>query len=69
MAKKNDMAGQNKDQLIKLAHETREELRTLRFSVAGSKNKDVKQAAKLRKKLARMLTALGRTTGETMQGK
>ena len=58
MAKKNDIAGQSKDQLQKLAHETRESLRTLRFSVAGSKNKDVKQAAKLRKKLAQTLTAM-----------
>ncbi len=58
MAKKNDMAGQSKEQLTKLTQETREELRALRFSVAGSKNKDVKQAAKLRRKLAQAMTAL-----------
>lgn len=58
MAKKNDPAGQNANQLAKLAADTREELRVLRFSVAGSKNKDVKQAAKLRKRLAQTLTQL-----------
>ncbi len=41
---------------MKLANDKREELRSLRFNVAGSKNRDVKQAMKLRKEIARALT-------------
>ncbi len=36
---------------------TREELRGLRFSVSGSKTRNVKQALTLRKSVARALTA------------
>jgi ribosomal protein L29 len=58
MAKKLDITKHTKEDLVKLAHEKREELRALRFSVAGSKTRDVKAAAKLRKDIARVLTQL-----------
>lgn len=45
-------------ELIKLVADKREELRALRFNVAGSKNRDVKLQAKLRKDIARALTQL-----------
>ncbi len=58
MAKKLNYKTNTAEELTKIVHERREELRTLRFNVAGSKNRDVKQASKLRKEIARALTAL-----------
>ncbi len=58
MAKKLDLKNHTEVELAKLAMTKREELRVLRFNVAGSKNRDVKQASKLRKDIARALTAL-----------
>lgn len=58
MAKKTDYKTNTPEELTKIATEKREELRALRFNVAGSKNRDVKQASKLRKDIARALTAL-----------
>jgi len=57
MAKKTDYTTHTAEDLQKIANEKREELRALRFSVAGSKNRDVKAASKLRKEIARALTA------------
>ena len=57
MAKKTDIKNYSQDELLKLANDKREELRALRFNVAGSKNRDVKLAQKLRKEVARALTA------------
>lgn len=58
MAKKTDYKTNTPEELRKIADGKREELRTLRFHVAGSKNRDVKQASKLRREIARALTAL-----------
>lgn len=58
MAKKLDLKNHTRDELLKLANDKREELRSLRFNVAGSKNRNVKQAATLRKAVARALTQL-----------
>lgn len=57
MAKNTDYKNHSQEELTKIANDKREELRSLRFSVAGSKNRDVKQASKLRKEVARALTA------------
>ena len=54
--KKTDLTKHSKDELTKLAQDKREALRALRFNVAGSKNRDVKAARKLRKEVARALT-------------
>jgi len=56
--KKLDLKTHSADELAKLANDKREELRVLRFNVAGSKNRDVKQLSKLRKEVARALTQL-----------
>lgn len=60
MAKKTDIAKYSQDELHKMVGAKREELRALRFNVAGSKTKDVKLASKLRKDIARALTALNK---------
>lgn len=44
--------------LTKLVQDKREELRSLRFSVAGSKNRNVKLGKTLKKEVARALTEL-----------
>lgn len=56
--KKLDLKNHTQEELTKLANDKREELRALRFNVAGSKNRDVKQASKLRRDIARALTQL-----------
>lgn len=58
MAKKTSLINHTPEELTKLAHDKQEELRVLRFSVAGSKNRNVKQARTLRKEVARALTEL-----------
>ena len=58
MAKKLNLKNHSQEELVKLAESKREELRNLRFNVAGSKNRDVNMAAKLRKQIARAITQL-----------
>lgn len=48
------------EDLIRNAAALREELRGLRFAVAGSKNRNVKRARAIRKEVARILTEVGR---------
>jgi len=60
MSKKLDLKKHTQEDLQKLVSQKREELRALRFAVAGSKNRDVKKVGKLRKEIARALTALQR---------
>lgn len=57
MAKKIDHKGRSKEELNKIVGDKREELRALRFNVAGSKTHNVKAARNLRKEVARALTA------------
>lgn len=59
MAKKLDLKNHTPEDLKKLVAEKQEELRALRFNVAGSKNRNVKLAQSLRKAIARTLTELG----------
>ncbi len=58
MSKKNSLTKHSIEDLRKLAEEKREELRSLRFAVAGSKNRNVKLASTLRKEIARALTEI-----------
>ncbi|OGC81230.1 50S ribosomal protein L29 [Candidatus Adlerbacteria bacterium RIFCSPLOWO2_01_FULL_51_16] len=58
MAKKINLETHTPEDLQKLVSDKREELRQLRFSVAGSKNRNVKLASTLRKAIARALTEL-----------
>jgi ribosomal protein L29 len=57
MAKKT-LKANTPDELNKIVADKREELRALRFSVAGSKNRNVKLGRELRKDIARALTEL-----------
>ncbi len=65
--KKLDLKNHTTEELQKLTAEKREELRVLRFNVAGSKNRDVKAAGKLRHEIARALTRLN--AGQAQQAK
>ncbi len=58
MAKKTTLKNHSLPDVASLVKATREELRALRFSVAGSKNRNVKLARTLRKTIARGLTEL-----------
>ena len=53
-----DIKNKKNEELAKEAEEIREKLRTIRFGTAGSKTKDVKESAKLRKEVARILTEI-----------
>ena len=57
MAKKITYNDRSKEELTKIVSDKREELRALRFNVAGSKTRNVKAARNLRKEVARALTA------------
>ncbi len=58
MAKKTSLQKHSVEDLNRLVKDKREELRALRFSVAGSKNRNVKLGRTLRKDIARALTAV-----------
>jgi ribosomal protein L29 len=58
MTKKNSLKNHSNEELTKLVSDKREDLRALRFSVAGSKNRNVKAGRTLRKEIARALTLL-----------
>lgn len=57
MAKKETYKKHSAEELATVVAGKREELRALRFGAAGSKNKNVKLSATLRKQIARALTA------------
>lgn len=56
MAKKETYKDKKDGELISLLSEKREELRSLRFTAAGSRPKDTNAPAKIRKDIARILT-------------
>ncbi len=56
--KKHSLTKHSVEDLNKLVVEKREELRALRFAVAGSKTRNVKHASTLKKQIARALTEL-----------
>ena len=58
MAKKLSMKDKNKEELVKLLKEKREELRKLRFEAAGARPKDANASMKVRREIARIMTAL-----------
>jgi ribosomal protein L29 len=58
MAKKTDYNKKEKGELIKELAKLREELRTLRFTAAGARTKDAHARSKVRKDIARVMTAL-----------
>lgn len=54
-------AGKSKQDLLKVLLEKREAFRKLRFGTAGSKARNVKEGASLRKDIARIMTELNRS--------
>ncbi len=54
--KKKTVVGKDSAELQGVVDKNREELRALRFSAAGSKNRNVKLSRELRKEVARALT-------------
>lgn len=70
--KKNSLTNHSPEELKRLVDDKREELRALRFSTSGSKNRNVKQNRTLRKTIARGLTEMNirtKTTLRQAQGK
>jgi len=58
MAKKMKLAEKSQEELTKMLKESRESLRGLRFSAAGSRPKDAAEPKKTRKQIARVLTEI-----------
>lgn len=58
MAKKESLKNHSIEDLNRMVTTARDSLRTLRFSVAGSKNRNVKETRTLRKEIARGLTEI-----------
>lgn len=58
MAKKSSLMDKNPEELAKMLGEKREELRKLRFEAAGSRPKDSNAPTKVRREIARIMTAL-----------
>lgn len=52
-----DYTNKTKEELSRLVAEKREALRVFRFAMAGGKVKDVREGGKIRKEIARILTA------------
>lgn len=59
MAKKQDYTAKEIKELTTLLAEKREELRKLRFEAAGARPKDTNAPGKVRREIARIMTALG----------
>ncbi|MEK7135433.1 MAG: 50S ribosomal protein L29 [Patescibacteria group bacterium] len=58
--KKTTYTGKAKADLVKALYEKREALRAFRFGEAGSKTRNVKEGAGLRKDVARIMTELNK---------
>lgn len=63
MAKKdkNNFKEMKKDELVKELDTLRESIRSMRFKAEGSKSKNVKEVATLKKQVARVLTEINRS--------
>ena len=53
-------SGKSKQDLLKTLGERRETLRKLRFGTTGSKTRNVKEGASIRKDVARIMTELNK---------
>jgi ribosomal protein L29 len=63
MAKKNtkeNFKEMKKDELVKKLALLREEVRVIKFKAEGSKSKNVKESATLKKQIARVLTEINK---------
>jgi len=57
--KMKDLINKNKAELLKELNEKKLLVKDLRFGIAGSKSKDVKEFSKIRKDIARIMTRIG----------
>ena len=58
--KKTNYTGKTREDLIKALYEKREAIKAFRFNEAGSKTRNVKEGAALRKDVARIFTELNK---------
>jgi len=58
--KKDNLKGMKKEELLKQLAILRENARVIRFKAEGSKSKNVKELATLKKSIARILTELNK---------
>ncbi|MGH7249366.1 MAG: 50S ribosomal protein L29 [Minisyncoccia bacterium] len=56
--KKNSLKGMSAGELVKELTALRESLRTINFKAEGSKSKNVKEPANIKKQIARVLTEI-----------
>ncbi len=56
--KKTSYTGKKREELVKALMDKREALRAFRFGEAGSKTRNVKEGASVRREIARIMTAL-----------
>ena len=56
--KKENLKGMKKAELLKKLASLQEEVRVIRFKAEGSKSKNIKESATLRKEIARVMTEL-----------
>lgn len=57
---KENLKGMKKNELEKKLASLREEVRMIKFKTEGSKSKNVKEVATLKKQIARVLTAINK---------
>ena len=62
--KKDNLKGVKEDELKKQLAILQENARVIRFKAEGSKSKNVKESATLRKKIARILTEINAKVGK-----
>jgi ribosomal protein L29 len=62
--KEENLKGMSQVELEKKLADLRENVRVLRFKMEGSKPKNVKQFASLRKQVAKVLTEINRAKGQ-----
>ena len=56
----NEFRGKTENELKQTLKDKREALRTFRFAMAGSKTKNLKEGANLKKDIARIMTVLSK---------
>ena len=67
--KKENFKEMGKDELVKKLALLREEVRVIRFKTEGSKSKNVKDQANLKKQIARMMTEINQYENNTKTAK
>jgi ribosomal protein L29 len=66
---KENLKEMKKEELEKKLISLREEIRVIKFKTEGSKSKNVKELANLRKQIAKVLTEINRAEGGQVKNK